>query len=398
MARGAGIALKSIQWLLRAVEFLCSVIILAIFAYFIAKVSGHNGLHVPTWNRAVEGISGAAALYTLIGLLLLCCLAGMAFFSAIAILLDILFIGAFIYLAWELRRGRSCSGNVQTPFGNGNVNQNNRASQFNGLPSLRTACRLEKACFAVALVAIAFFLFSLLIELLLIRNRRRERAFGPSPANDYTSGRRPRRSLWQRLTGRKAAAAMGAGALAAEKNPDSLPAHTTPTDVRQSYNSEATAVNTEPGAYRTSSRIKDEDPSYQKYGRPTTPLKHPAFGTATGPGAGAGTGAVGGTAAAAGAGYAGYDYASRGQDDTGYARKTYVPGGSGGVTPTAEYSPYRPSHLQGQQEYGVTGASELDGGQGQSLNNQGLYYSAPRVNEGVSPISPVAEMDTGRRL
>ncbi|KAH8821398.1 hypothetical protein F5884DRAFT_767660 [Xylogone sp. PMI_703] len=421
MAKGGGFALKTLQWLIRCLIFLCSILILGIFAYFITRLNHHGrGLHVPLWTRAVEGISGAAALYSLIGLLLLCFLAGMALFSSIAIILDILFIGAFIYLAWEFRRGRSCTGYVQTPFGSGNVNQNNRPSEYNGLPSLRTACRLEKACFAVSIVAIGLFLLALLTELLLIRRRRRERAFGPSPANNYTSGRRPRRSLWQRLTGRRAAAGAAAGAFAAEKNPDSLPAHTTPSDVRQSYNSEATAVN-EPNTYgsTTHKMVNDDNPSYQKYGRPSTPRNHPAYATTTGAGmgTGVGTGTAGQTtghtgtttkaglaaAAGAGAGYAGHDYATRGHghEDTGYGynQKSYAPG-SGRVTPGSDYTPHRPTQGQhGAQEYGVTGGNDLEGGHTGSYNqtgsygNQPLYYSAT-ANDAVSP---VAEMDTGRR-
>lgn len=153
MARGGGLALKTLQWFFRLIQFGCSIIILGIFAYFIARIADRDNLRVPTWNKAIAGISGAGALYSLIGLLLLCFIGGIAFFSAIAMLLDLLFIGAFIYVAWELRRGDSCSGYAETPFGSGNVRQNNRPSQYSGLPSLKTACRLEKACFAVAIIA-----------------------------------------------------------------------------------------------------------------------------------------------------------------------------------------------------------------------------------------------------
>lgn len=157
MARGGGIFWKSISLFLRAIELCCAAIILGIFSYFLATLHNH-GLHIATYIRAVEGISGAAVLYTLFALVLVCCLGGIAFLSAIAMLLDLAFTGAFIYVAWATRGGASsCKGNVNTPFGSGNTYTGNKVSTgnsgFTDLPSLRTACRLETATFAVAIVA-----------------------------------------------------------------------------------------------------------------------------------------------------------------------------------------------------------------------------------------------------
>lgn len=153
-----GFALKSISWIFRGIEFCCAAIILGIFSYFLAVLSNHS-LHIATWIRAVEGLSGAAVLYTLLALLLVFCLGGMAFFLALAIFFDLAFLGVFIYLAYALRNGRhSCSGFVNTPLGSGNTNIANTipsgSAGFVHLPSLRTACRLQKACFAVALVGL----------------------------------------------------------------------------------------------------------------------------------------------------------------------------------------------------------------------------------------------------
>lgn len=153
-----GIALKSLSLFLRLIEFCCAAIILGIFSYFLATLHNHD-LHIDTYIRAVEGISGAAVLYTIFALLLVCCLGGIAFFSLLGMLLDLAFCGAFIYVAYATRGGDgSCRGNVNTPFGSGNTNVDNTVPQGNGgftrLPSLRTACRLETACFAVAIVAV----------------------------------------------------------------------------------------------------------------------------------------------------------------------------------------------------------------------------------------------------
>ena len=155
MAFGS-VALKGASMFLRIIEFCCAAIILGIFSYFLATLHNH-GLHIDTYIRAVEGISGAAVIYTLFALLLVCCLGGIAFFSILGMVLDLAFTGAFIYIAWATRGGASsCKGNVNTPFGSGNTNIDNTVSNGNGgftrLPSLKTACRLETATFAVAIV------------------------------------------------------------------------------------------------------------------------------------------------------------------------------------------------------------------------------------------------------
>jgi hypothetical protein len=246
MAAGnrTGVALKFLQWFIRGVQFCCAAVILAIFSYFLATLSNHN-LPIATWIRAVEGISGAAVLYTLIGLLLLCCLAGHAFASFIAIFLDICFVGAFVYLAVANRQGASsCRGHVDTPFGSGNANSNvydPNNSGWTALPSLREACRMQTACLAVAIVGILFFLLSALVEVALVRHHRKEKRFGPGPANDYTGGYgSKRRGLFG--FGRKR------NTTAMTDTTNTLPAHSTPADVRDSYATEQTRVGTSHGA------------------------------------------------------------------------------------------------------------------------------------------------------
>jgi hypothetical protein len=268
---GASVALKAVQWFLRGIVFCCATIILGIFSYFLATLHNH-GLHIDTHIRAVEGISGAGVLYSLIGLLFLCCLAGFTFTSAIAILLDLCFVGAFIYVACATSGGAGgCKGNVDTPFGHGNTYVDNTVSTGNGgyarLPSLRQACRLETASFSVAIVAIFFFLFSILVELALFHQHKKEKAFGPSPNNGYTAGR-PRRKFWQRKP--KCDAEYAAGFLAAKKrHPDSLPVHPKPNDIRNSYATDATAVGT-------------EQLTYNKYGHNSVPAQGYQTGGVTG--------------------------------------------------------------------------------------------------------------------
>jgi hypothetical protein len=55
-----------------------------LFSYFLATTASHS-VHGPNWVRAVEGISGAAVLYTIVAILLTCCLGGKPFFAFIGI-------------------------------------------------------------------------------------------------------------------------------------------------------------------------------------------------------------------------------------------------------------------------------------------------------------------------
>ena len=76
---------------------------------------------------------------------------------------------------------------------------------------------------------------------MLVRHRRKEARFGPSPANNYTSGY-GKRGKFMGLFKRR-------GTAATQENPNALPMHTTPNQVRQSYNTESTAVGHEPAGY-----------------------------------------------------------------------------------------------------------------------------------------------------
>lgn len=153
MGLGSGVALKSMQWFNRVIQLCCCAIVLGIYSYFLATLRSHN-LRTPAYVRAVEGISGAGVLYTLLGLLLLCWLAGHILPSSIAILLDIAFIGAFIYVAWANRSGAgTCRGYIDTPYGNAQSGNHISGTSSPGLPSSRAACRLQSASLAVAIVA-----------------------------------------------------------------------------------------------------------------------------------------------------------------------------------------------------------------------------------------------------
>jgi hypothetical protein len=91
------------------------------------------------------------------------------------------------------------------------------------------------------------FLFSFFIELALMMQRRREKAFGPSPQNNYTSGTE-KRSFWQRKPKRDSGYTDD-GLEAQKRSPDSLPEHTTPGNMRASYGTDSTAVGQKASAH-----------------------------------------------------------------------------------------------------------------------------------------------------
>jgi hypothetical protein len=97
-----GVALKGLAWFLQGIEFCCAAIILGIYSYFLATLHNH-GYHIDTYIRAVEGISGAALVYLIFALLLVCCLGGVSFFAFLAMIIDVAFAGAFIYVAYATR-------------------------------------------------------------------------------------------------------------------------------------------------------------------------------------------------------------------------------------------------------------------------------------------------------
>ncbi|KAI2789323.1 hypothetical protein POX_d04810 [Penicillium oxalicum] len=147
-----GVVLRFFSLAIRVLQFLASAVILAIFSYYLAVLSRHD-LVIPTWTKAVEGLSGAAALYSLLGAIFVCCLGGVAFFAFLAIVLDVCFIGVMIAIAVLTRRGtQSCTGFVRTPLGDGDAT--NRADTPAGT-SFRTSCNLQKAAFAVSIIGIA---------------------------------------------------------------------------------------------------------------------------------------------------------------------------------------------------------------------------------------------------
>ncbi|KAF1962865.1 hypothetical protein CC80DRAFT_434139 [Byssothecium circinans] len=193
MALG-GAALKLFQTILYALEFCCAGIILGVFSYFLSVLADRDLAILTTW-KAVTGLSGAAVLYTIFAVVLTCFLGGKTLFAFLGIVFDLLFAGAFVAIAVLTRDGaHSCTGNVKTPLGDGPSDSkqgfasDDQGNQVTYAVSLGTACRLTTACFAVAIAGAALFLLSALVQFCLGRHHKKEKRFGPSPANGYTRG------------------------------------------------------------------------------------------------------------------------------------------------------------------------------------------------------------------
>lgn len=246
--------LRLLQTSLYFISFCCAAIILGFYSYFLAVQADRNE-SIPTWEKAVEGLSGAAVLYLIFATVLTCCLGGISVFALLAIILDVLFVGAMIAIAIMTRDGASsCNGYVHTPLGNGQAssqaqgyggnfgfdNNDNTTYQV----SYRTACKYNTACFAVSIIAAFLFLITAAMQVALVRHHKKEKRYGPSPDNNYTSGYGTKRKFWQRKPKNNTTATkdaeLGAGGLAA-------PAATH--DMRPSYETGTTMGNSAPNAH-----------------------------------------------------------------------------------------------------------------------------------------------------
>lgn len=147
MPSAGGAALRGVGTLLYILDFLCAAGIIGIWSYFIAALVKSNMGVANTW-RAVEGLAGAATLYTIFAVLLTCFLGGMRVFAFLGIVMDLLFMGAMIAIAVLVRQGiHSCSGTVNTVFGTG---MSSAIVPVEWNPRYATVCKLEKTVFALA--------------------------------------------------------------------------------------------------------------------------------------------------------------------------------------------------------------------------------------------------------
>ncbi|KAM3418436.1 hypothetical protein BST61_g4423 [Cercospora zeina] len=233
MALIKGGFLRIFQTFLYLLAFCCAAVILGIFSYFLATIADRNGT-IFTWVKAVEGISGAAVVYTIFAVILTCCLGGISFFAFLAIVLDIAFVGGMVAIAILTRRATdSCDGVVTTPLGTFPAlsTSDGFGGEFTYQVSQRTACRFQKACFAVSIIGAFIFLITAVMQIVLVRHHKKEKRYGPSPSNNYTSGFE-KKKFWQRKpknATRDAEMAGGVGGLAVPAHPNNRASYETGT-------------------------------------------------------------------------------------------------------------------------------------------------------------------------
>lgn len=191
--------MRTVALLLRVLQFIFSLICMAIFSYFIAVLRSFD-LHVLIKWRLVEAFTVLATIYTLLAILLVLCLAGSKIFGFIAIFCDIFFIGCFIAVAWLTRHGAyQCNGLVRTPVGDG-LSQYGAfgiTNTSNYRPRLGTACRLNRTVFALAIILIFLFLATAILQLLMSRSKKDKRY--ASNEKDYNNTTRSSKTpLWKR--------------------------------------------------------------------------------------------------------------------------------------------------------------------------------------------------------
>ncbi|KAG6134806.1 hypothetical protein E4U24_005599 [Claviceps purpurea] len=168
------LALRGLLCTIRSLQLLCATLVLAMALH-------EYGLQIDVGLRAVEGISGAAVLYTLINMLCQCCLtSGLGCMSPVAAVLDVGFMVGFIFVAMVNQNGAgACRGYTDSPFGRRQGQLGDEASwpNMDGLISHvhpHVACELQRASSFISIIVICLFVLSSLAETVLIGHRRRQ--------------------------------------------------------------------------------------------------------------------------------------------------------------------------------------------------------------------------------
>jgi hypothetical protein len=166
-------AQRIVQTILYLLCLCAASIIVGVYGYFLSYLR-LDELDISVWKKVIEGISGATVLYTLINAILTCCLDSRPFLATISFVLDTCFAGGFIAIAVLTRQGTStCSGYLHTPLGSGfSYDTPPRSHSREGtVPYLWFVCSLEKAVFAVSIIAIVILITTAIMQLLHFRRQ-----------------------------------------------------------------------------------------------------------------------------------------------------------------------------------------------------------------------------------
>ncbi|EWC43769.1 hypothetical protein DRE_07334 [Drechslerella stenobrocha 248] len=221
---------KLLATVLRTAQVLGTLYVAGCTTYFIVELSKRNLIE----GRALA--SAAGFLWTSFVLVFSVCLLQKSFFQFFAVIGDLLLLGGFIAITILLRNawGGTCTRRRQ------NVPWLER-----GGSNIPTNCELVKGIFVVSIVLSILFFLTLSTSCLVHRHAKKERAYGPSPANNYTSGRgkRSRKSDLETV-------AMSGPSLAPPAG-DNRPSHESKfTDITERTNSDGLLTGTTTGAGR----------------------------------------------------------------------------------------------------------------------------------------------------
>ncbi|KAK6519244.1 hypothetical protein TWF281_003080 [Arthrobotrys megalospora] len=130
--------------------------------------------------HAVEIISAAGLAWSIFALVSSIWLLQKSFFQFLTIVGDVLFVGGFITISVLLRDSVD-----------GDCNDNNLLVPWlqRGGPNLNANCHIIKGIFIVSIILCVLFFLTVLTALLAHRSSKKDRAYGPSPSNNYTYGR-----------------------------------------------------------------------------------------------------------------------------------------------------------------------------------------------------------------
>lgn len=176
--------LRLVNSLLRVLVTLLAAYILAVSIYHIQRIV-KEGFSPSNAFYAIIVISGVAVIWGL------CSILGSFlphWIFAPILLFDLLLMGGFIAISILLRRAANARCQSAT-FNNYAVGAYSLWTKHSTSPYIhrpRIRCNLDKAAFGIAVATAVIFALLALMSFVLFQNHRRNRAFGPGPANSYS--------------------------------------------------------------------------------------------------------------------------------------------------------------------------------------------------------------------
>ena len=146
--------LKLTATTLRTIQLLAVIVALATYSTYLARLhTRHFG--TSRSEKAVEAISGIGVAYLLCAVLFTCILGGKRLFALVAILLDILFCGAFVAVA-GITGPKGGTSKCYFRDGTSTTQSTGKGNDTRVVvvtpKQLTTDCHLIKATFAVAVI------------------------------------------------------------------------------------------------------------------------------------------------------------------------------------------------------------------------------------------------------